>query len=113
MIAKPYRKLFDGGWLRKGVRLFSFLGELIELVVWLFQRGCLCLKRAIETSANLMFSADMLLGIGLRHSSLPAIAVHRLAVGPPQEDWSARLAGELRSTTVAKVFLPSRRQIRG
>lgn len=112
-IAKPHRKLFNGGWLREGARLFSFLGELIELVVLLFQQGCMCLKRAMGTSANLMIVSGTLSGIGLRHSSWPANAAHRLAVGPPQEDWIARLSGEFRSAHYVTALVPSRQHIRG
>ncbi|MEI8384229.1 MAG: hypothetical protein WCJ09_29240 [Planctomycetota bacterium] len=93
--------------------MFSFLGELIELVVWLVQQGCMCLKRAMGRSADLLIWIVTFLGIGLRHSSWPAIAAHRLAVGPPQEDWIAHLSGEFRSAHFVTALLPSRQHIRG
>ena len=92
--------------------MFAFLGELIEFVVWLIEQGCVCLERAVGTSASLNVRTGLLPGIRLRHSSWPASAANRLAVGPPLEDWLARLCGEPWSVQLVTVSIPLRHQIR-
>lgn len=95
--------------------MFSFLGELIELVVLLLQRGCQCLQVAVgaspvdldEQTIYILRQGNSFISIG------PANAAHRGAVGPPW-DRVARLFGiPVGSVQLVTASIPSRRFIRG
>lgn len=95
--------------------MFPFLGELIELMVLLFQRAYRCLQISVgampveldEQTIAILQQANS------RHSIWPAIAAHRLANGPPW-DWCAHLFGNpVGSVQLVTASIPSRRFIRG
>ena len=107
----PPRKLFLDGRLCEGARMFPFLGELIELVVLLFQRAYRCLQIAVGA---MPFELDeqtiaILQQANSRNSIWPALAAHRLANGPPW-DWYAVLFGNpVGSAQLVTASIPSRR----
>ncbi|MBS0204636.1 MAG: hypothetical protein JSS49_17160 [Planctomycetes bacterium] len=95
--------------------MFSFLGELIVLVAWLFQRECRSLSDVMgRVPAGLeMLTVAWLGTINSCNSSWPANAAHRLAIGPPWDRFSPLLGGNVWSGQWVAVSIPSRHSIRG
>ncbi|HEY4259168.1 MAG TPA: hypothetical protein VGM98_03365 [Schlesneria sp.] len=95
--------------------MFPFLGELIELVVLLFQRAYRCLQIAVGAMPVELdeLTIAILQQANSRNSIWPAIAAHRLANSPPW-DWCARLFGNpVGSVQLVTASIPSRRFMRG
>jgi hypothetical protein len=111
----PPDPLFCVGWLRVGARMFSFLGELISLAIWLFQLGCGDSRRAARFPRAMTSVWEPLpcLWVGSCSFSRPESAAHRLAIGPPWDRLACWCGRSIWSLKPAMVSIPSRRFIRG
>ena len=107
-------RLFLDGRLRESARMLSFLGELIGLMVWLFQQGSEVLRRMVGPAPDLWDRNYQLprVTIGSCHSVWPATAARWLAVGPPWDRLLATLGETRRSESFVTVFIPSQRSSR-
>jgi hypothetical protein len=90
--------------------MFPFLGELIELVVLLFQRAYRCLQIAI---GDMPFELDeqtiAILQQANSHNSIwPALAAHRLANGPPWGWWATLFGNPVGAAQLVTASIPSR-----
>lgn len=94
--------------------MFPNLGELIAFVVWLFQRGCWCLKQAWSGPVLLPEPHPMSLLQEIFSSSFawPASAAHKWAHGPPWDQVTCLDRFTTRSKSLAMVLIPSHRSIR-
>jgi len=84
--------------------MFSFLGELIALVVWLIQSGLQVLQTVLPAMSGSVQA------IGSRPHCVPVSTVRRLANGPPG-DWGIFESGWSISpgtATFASRLLPRR-----
>jgi len=94
--------------------MFSFLGELIALATWLFQRGCWNLRCAAGLAQALPAERELLfrLWIGSCCFSRLESAAQWLAIGPPWDQSAGRPGCSIWPLNPAMVSIPSRRSIR-